>query len=87
MVSTPRNWGNTLAAVNGRGKGGTVSNYQVEFFSGDYWARQLAANRAGAICYVEQHFNWAIGGDGVEVVLARNASRSSKNLGEDVTQD
>lgn len=31
--------------------------FRVKFYKGDYYQRQAAANRDGAVCYVEQHFN------------------------------
>ena len=60
-----------------------MSKYTVRFFTGDYIARQQAANEAKAIVYVEQHFNSSSDpkSRGVEVVVADNASTKSRQLG------
>lgn len=60
-----------------------MSKYTVRFFTGDYAARQRAANAAKAVVYVEQHFNSASDpkAAGVEVLVATNSSSRSKALG------
>lgn len=59
-------------------------SYTVRFYTGDYGPRQRAANRDGAICYVEQHFNST---DSASVnyslsKVADNAGARSKRWGE-----
>ncbi|MYZ53552.1 N-acetylmuramoyl-L-alanine amidase family protein [Malikia spinosa] len=57
--------------------------YQVKFFEGDYYARQLAANQAGAVAYVEHHFNSSSSTQAnyAVVVVGANASQVSRNWG------
>lgn len=58
--------------------------YTVRFFKGDYGSRQKAANAAGAVCYVEHHFNSAArSANYTVVVVADNASQQSKAWGRD----
>ena len=65
-----------------------MSKYQVRFFTGNYGKRQQAANDAGAICYVEGHYNsfskttanYAL------CVLADNAGAKSKQWGKRFTK-
>lgn len=64
------------------------SNYDVQFFDGDYRARQQKANQWGADLYLEQHFN-SSHNHGVNFPLAivgRNASRVSKALAAQYVQ-
>jgi hypothetical protein len=57
--------------------------YTVKIYKGDYYDRQMKANKDGAVAYVEHHFNssssttasYAI------VVTGYNASQTSKNWG------
>ena len=57
--------------------------YDVVFYSGDYPARQRAANADGCVAYVEQHFNSASdpSANYAVVVVGSNASATSKNWG------
>lgn len=57
--------------------------YEVEFLRGDYKERQLAANAAGVVCYVEHHFNAAATADADYslVIVGSNASEKSKEWG------
>jgi hypothetical protein len=55
-------------------------SYQVVWFTGDYSARQKAANKAGVICYYEQHFNSAAPHAHYALVLvASNAGSTSRS--------
>lgn len=57
-----------------------MSKYTVNFYTGNYIDRQRAANKDGAICYVEHHFN-SCGTPSANyptVIVATNASRKSK---------
>ncbi len=62
---------------------GSRKMYRVKFYKGNYRERQYAANRDGAICYVEQHFNswFDERTDFTVVITGSNASRTSKNWG------
>jgi hypothetical protein len=55
--------------------------YEVRFYTGDYPARQRAANRDACIAYVEHHFNATAGAGGnyACVVVGSNASNTSRN--------
>lgn len=71
-------WFQRGAQENVRG----VSKYTVQFYKGNYYARQKAANKAGAICYVEHHFNSTAKAtqttaDLAFAIVARNASQIS----------
>ncbi len=56
--------------------------YRVKFYKGDYLARQQAANRDGAVAYVEHHFNSAgPTANYALVVVGSNASQTSVNWG------
>lgn len=58
------------------------SRYETKFYTGNYDERQRAANADKAICYVEQHFNSGTEkSTGSEVVVATNASQTSKDWG------
>ena len=57
-------------------------SYRVQFYDGDYPRRQRAANAAGAICYLEHHFNaGSPTGNYASVIVARNASIRSVQWG------
>ena len=60
-----------------------MTEYRVKFYRGDYGARQAAANRGQAVCYVEHHFNstGSPTADYACVVVGKNASAASKNWG------
>lgn len=64
-------------------------NYQVKFYKGDYSERQKEANKDGAVCYVEHHFNAGTNNDAdySMVVVARNASRKSIDWGSYYAQE
>lgn len=55
--------------------------YKVKFYSGDYPARQRAANTDKCAAYVEHHFNSSAGtaGNYAAVIVGANASNTSKN--------
>ena len=57
--------------------------YKVKFYKGEYTDRQLAANRDGAVAYVEQHFNSSASPtSGYSVaIVGSNASQTSRNWG------
>ena len=57
--------------------------YKVNFYKGDYSARQEAANKDRCVCYIEHHFNANEGkaGNYVVVILGNNASDISKKWG------
>ncbi len=57
--------------------------YEVQFYQGDYLARQRAANKDKCVCYVEQHFNSSTSQSAnyVVVITGSNASQTSKNWG------
>lgn len=54
--------------------------YYPRFVTGDYGARQKAANEMGAVCYLEQHFNASPSPSTNYccVIVADNASSTSK---------
>lgn len=57
--------------------------YRVRFYKGDYRDRQAEANRDGAVCYVEHHFN-SCGFPEVGytvVIVGSNASKISMEWG------
>lgn len=60
-----------------------MAKYTVKFYRGDYYERQMAANKDKAVVYVEQHFNSATPtADYSCVVVANNASRTSREFGQ-----
>lgn len=61
-----------------------VYKYRVKLYKDDYHERQAAANRDGAVCYVEQHFNsFRDPRAGYTVTLvASNASAKSRSWGK-----
>lgn len=63
-----------------------MSKYTVKFYTGDYPERQEAANKDGAICYVEHHFNSkeyddpkATADNPIMTIVAHDASATSKS--------
>lgn len=65
-----------------------MSKYTVQFFKGDYPARQRAANQAKAVVYIEHHFNG--GSETASYALANvgtNASAKSKTLAKDYVNE
>lgn len=60
----------------------TTAKYKVRFYSGEYPARQKAANADKCICYVEHHFNSAgPTANYALVVVAKNASVTTLDWG------
>jgi len=61
-----------------------MSKYQVRFYTGDYYNRQLEANNDGATVYLEQHFNaspsTSPNTNYAMSVVASNASEKSKSI-------
>lgn len=62
------------------------SKYTVKFYTGDYPARQKAANADNAICYVEHHFNSVAienptTADYAVTIVGKNASQKSIDWG------
>jgi hypothetical protein len=53
--------------------------YTYKIYGGGYYSRQMAANKDGAICYFEQHFNstTSSAANYSSVVVANNASQKS----------
>lgn len=60
-----------------------MGKYTVKIYKGDYTSRQRAANRDGAICYAEQHFNSSSDPQSncSLAIVATNASKKSKDWG------
>lgn len=56
--------------------------YECRFFFGDYYHRQRDANRAGAVFYIEHHFNSDYKGVGnyCGVLIGHNASKKSEEV-------
>lgn len=61
-----------------------MSEYTVQYFTGDYGERQRAANAAGVSIYCEQHFNSVDNPDAdyTCVIVGSNAGRISKEFGQ-----
>ena len=64
-----------------------MAKYLVKFYTGEYRNRQQAANNDKAVFYVEHHFNsGSLIANYSTVIVARNASKLSKAIGERYTQ-
>lgn len=60
-----------------------MATYKVKFYKGDYYDRQLAANKDKAVAYIEHHFNSSASSQPnyAVVVVGSNASQTSRNWG------
>ncbi len=68
-------------------KPGPTPKYDVRFYSGSYRARQEAANRDGAACFLAHHFNSSTAdeADYTLAIVALNASQASLQMADHYT--